>query len=107
MILQAPPPQGDLLLQYGAIGLMVLALAWVVTLLGRRMLKEIDDLRSQRDSMVETVLKVVPLMEQSTAIHLKRQAADELTRNELSAIRVNQERMQEDLRALRRRLEAP
>lgn len=73
----------DVLLAYGPLGVMVLAGGWFSWYMIKRLLREIDELRKQRDEMVRTLMEVVPLMKRSTEIHEMRQRADELTRQQL------------------------
>jgi hypothetical protein len=67
------------LLEHGVLGMAVLVLGLLSVFFGRRMIKENDDLRAQRDTMVKTLLEVVPLMQRSNSIHEMRQAADRET----------------------------
>lgn len=76
----------DVLLNYGPLGVGVLVLGWFAWFMLRRLFKEIDELRAQRDDMVQTLFKIVPLMERSTAIHEKRQLADEQNRRVLDSV---------------------
>ncbi len=92
----------DVLLAYGPLGILSL----VGLLLGRRLVNELDELKSERKDMLITFLEVIPLMKHSTELHEKRQAADELSRGQLDGFRQNQVEMREELREIRRRLES-
>ena len=86
------------LLQYGVLGLAVLTLGWFAQFMFRRLIKEIDELRGQRDDMVQIVIETVPLIKQSNAIHQMRQEADVDVRAQLTEVA-------EVLRDVRRLLE--
>ena len=89
----------DVLLAYGPLGVM----AVLFLLLGRRILKENDDLRAENKELNKVVLsEVVPTVKQSVDIHHKRQAADELTRDVLRDIQANQHAMKTELSEIRR-----
>lgn len=67
----------NILLNYGPLGVVSLVLGWFAWFMFRRLIKEVDELRAERTVFVKTLTEIVPLMERSTAIHEKRQAADE------------------------------
>lgn len=84
----------DVLLAYGPLGVM----AVIALLLGKRLIKDNDDLRAENKEMTRAMLsEVVPLMKRSTDIHEKRQAADEITGNLLRDIQSTQREILRDL----------
>lgn len=77
MLLQAGAGPESILLERGILGLAVLVLGSGFIYLGRRLVKERDDLAAQRESMIRTVLEVVPLVQRMTEDLANRKVLDE------------------------------
>lgn len=65
------------LLNYGVLGVVAFVLGTFAWFMFRRLIKEIDELRAERVELLKTLIEIVPLMQRSTAIHEKRQTADD------------------------------
>lgn len=103
LLAQQSSPE-TVLLERGVLGLAVFALGWISYFMFKRMVRENEDLKGQRDEMVQTIMETVPLLKKSNEIHEMRQRADDDQKS------VNKEAMeilrtlQSDMSDIRRRL---
>jgi hypothetical protein len=87
---------------FGAFAFIVVALGWFSRMMLLRVLAENKTLTEQREEMIRTLLQVVPLITEATAVLKERQAIDEEVVQCVEKTNKTQETVASELNALRR-----